>query len=65
MSAFSADGDFVPRLPAHTLRADATADLKFGQHLANSRLAAARGCCNAPATDEVTCLGLRLNTSPP
>jgi hypothetical protein len=36
MSAFSADGDFVPRLPAHLWRADAPTDPSFGQHLARS-----------------------------
>ena len=34
MSAFSADGDFMPRLPAHPLRADATADPSFGRLIA-------------------------------
>jgi hypothetical protein len=34
MSAFSAEGDFVPRLPAHPLRADATADPSFGRLIA-------------------------------
>jgi hypothetical protein len=36
MSAFSADGDFVPKLPAHPLRADATADPSFGRLLAEA-----------------------------
>jgi len=39
MSAFTADGDFVPRLPAHPLRADATADPSFGRLVANSGIA--------------------------
>jgi len=34
MSAFTADGDFVPRLPAHPLRVDATADPSFGRLIA-------------------------------
>jgi hypothetical protein len=34
MSAFSADGDFVPRQPAYTLRADAAADATFGRLIA-------------------------------
>jgi hypothetical protein len=37
MSAFSAAGDFVPRLPAHPLRADATADPSFGRLVATRR----------------------------
>ena len=34
MSAFLAEGDFVPSLPAHPLRADATADPSFGRLVA-------------------------------
>jgi hypothetical protein len=33
MSAFSADGDFVSRLPAHPLRADAPSTSFFGRLL--------------------------------
>jgi len=36
MSAFTADGDFVPRLPAHPLSADATADPSFGRLMATT-----------------------------
>ena len=36
MSAFLAEGDFVPSLPAHPLRADATADPSFGRLIAKS-----------------------------
>jgi len=36
VSAFLADGDFVPRLPALPLRADATADPSFGRLVAIS-----------------------------
>jgi SAM-dependent methyltransferase len=36
MSAFSADGDFVPRLPAYPLRAVAPTDPSFGRLIANS-----------------------------
>lgn len=35
MSAFSANGDFVPRLHAHPLKADATAAPSFGRFVAN------------------------------
>jgi hypothetical protein len=34
MSAFTADGDFVPRLPAHPLSADAPTDPSFGRLIA-------------------------------
>jgi L-ectoine synthase len=34
MSAFTGDGDFVPRLPAHPLRADAMVDPSFGRLVA-------------------------------
>ena len=37
MSAFLADGDFVPRLPAHPLRADAPTDPSFGRLIATRR----------------------------
>jgi hypothetical protein len=36
MSAFSAYGDFVPRLPAHPLRADAPTDPSFGRLVATT-----------------------------
>jgi hypothetical protein len=36
MSAFLADGDFVPRLSAHPLRADSLTDPSFGRQLAMS-----------------------------
>jgi len=36
MSAFSAEGEFMPRPPAHHLRADATADPSFGRLIASS-----------------------------
>jgi hypothetical protein len=36
MSAFSAEGDFVPRLPAHPLRADARISPSFGRRIAKS-----------------------------
>jgi hypothetical protein len=37
MSAFTADGDFMPRLPAHPMRADALTDPSFGRLLAITR----------------------------
>jgi len=42
MSAFLADGDFVPRLPAHPLRADAPTDPSFGRQLARNRISPRR-----------------------
>jgi hypothetical protein len=45
MSAFTADGDFVPRLPAHPLRADATADPSFGRLIAKRRHALLQKHC--------------------
>ena len=36
MSALTAEGDFMPRLPAHPLRADATADPSFGRLIART-----------------------------
>ena len=36
MSVFSAKGDFVLRLPAHPLRADAPTDSSFGRFVATS-----------------------------
>jgi len=59
MSAFTADGDFVPRLPAHPLRADATADPSFG------RLIAISGHSHAFSSAGILpkCLGVYLNTN--
>jgi hypothetical protein len=48
MSAFSADGEFVPRLPAHPLRADATADPSFGRLIAKGRHGPSPGHTVAP-----------------